>query len=223
MIIRYHFELEQRKKVGFQVDLGKRGKEDRSIKGHASWTLLKHERCTICPLDLNRNEYCPPAVDLENVLGEFAEISSCSEVNATVVTPDRTFQKKCDAQVALNSLVGLIMAGSACPILSRLRSQTQFHLPFASIPETLYRTVGDYLIKQYLIKMDGGSPDFELKGLESLYRDLAELNRCFLLRIGDIAKRDAALNVLANLSCLSTVVQMSITDRLKEFSSLILG
>jgi hypothetical protein len=97
----------------------------------------------------------------------------------------------------------------------------QFHLPFASFNETLYRTVGDYLIKQYLIMNEGGKPDFELEGLQLLYQKLTELNRCFLEHLKEVAKHDSSINVIANLSSLSMIMQFSIQDRLKAFKGMV--
>ena len=127
---------------------------------------------------------------------------------------ERICIKETDAQMGLQALLALVMASSACPILSRLRSQALFHLPFASIDETLYRTVGDYLIKQYFVMKDGGQPDFALAGLDGLYRDLATLNVHFFARIKEACTRDANLNAVVVLRSLSEIVSMSLDERL---------
>ncbi|MFZ5952032.1 MAG: DUF6901 family protein [Candidatus Rifleibacteriota bacterium] len=218
-MIDYAFELDNGKKVGFKVQFNRNEwlTEDKAL--YPEWTRLGFQQCTICPFSATDHFYCPTAVDVKNVVAEFAEISSINEMNVVVRVQDRTIRKRCHAQIGLNSLMGLLMATSACPVLSKLNSLARYHLPFASFNETLYRTVGDYLIKQYLIKAEGGNPDFELVGLEALYRDLGELNRCFLNRIKEVAKLDASLNVIANLSSLSMIMQISISDRLKSFKS----
>ncbi|MBU1105988.1 MAG: hypothetical protein KKB51_04910 [Candidatus Riflebacteria bacterium] len=220
-MIEYAFELDDGKKIGFKVLLNRTQEFAKEPGLYPSWTLLSFKKCTNCPLSENDHLYCPAAIDIKNVISEFAEISSIKEMNVAVQIRDRTIRKRCDAQTGLNSLVGLLMATSACPILFRLNSQAKFHLPFASFNETLYRTVGDYLIKQYLTKKEGGIPDFELIGLEALYKDLALLNSCFIERIKAVAKLDSSLNVIANLSSLSTIVHMSIGDQLKAFKDLI--
>lgn len=220
-MIEYAFELEGGKRVGFKVLFNRVHADDDKPGSYPQWTLLNFKRCSNCTLSPDHHMYCPTAVDIKNVVTEFAEISSIKEMNVVVRMQDRTIRKQCDAQTGLNSLLGLLMATSSCPILSKLNSLARFHLPFASFNETLYRTVGDYLIKQYLIKNEGGQPDFELKGLEKLYRDLAELNGCFLERLKEVAKHDSSINVIANLSSLSMIVQFSIHDRLKDFRSFI--
>jgi len=101
------------------------------------------------------------------------------------------------------------------PILGRLRSQALFHLPFASIEETLYRTVGDYLIKQFFIMRDGGQPDFALVGLEALYSELAILNISFFSRIQAASAKDANLNAVVMMSSMSEIVSISLDRRLE--------
>ncbi len=220
-MIEYAFELDNGKKIGFKVVFNRVHENIRVPGAYPPWTMLNFKKCSNCTLSDKDHLYCPTAVDIKSVVAEFAEISSINEMNVVVRMPDRTIKKKCDAQTGLNSLLGLMMATSACPILSRLNSLARFHLPFASFNETLYRTVGDYLIKQYLIKTDGGVPDFELKGLETLYRELALLNQCFLERLKEVAKLDSSINVIANLSSLSMIVQFSINERLKSFKEFI--
>ncbi|GAB4266401.1 MAG: hypothetical protein Kow0029_00030 [Candidatus Rifleibacteriota bacterium] len=220
-MIEYAFELDGGKKVGFKVETNRKADLSKDPDKYPEWTRLNYKKCTNCPLSEADNFYCPTAVDIKNVVSEFAEISSINEVNVVVRMNDRTIRKRCDAQTGLNSLLGLLMATSACPILSRLHSLAKFHLPFATFNETLYRIVGDYLIKQYLIMNSGGKPDFELTGLQALYQDLTELNRCFLERLKEVAKLDSSINVIANLSSLSMIVQFSIADRLKNFQDLV--
>lgn len=219
-MIEYDFELDGGKRIGFKILLNRTQGLSKEPGIYPDWTLLNFQKCSNCPLSDSDFLYCPTAVDIKNAVEEFAKISSIKEMNVVVHVQERTIRKRCDAQTGLNSLLGLLMATSACPILSRLNSLAKFHLPFASINETLYRTVGDYLIKQYMIKNEGAKPDFELVGLEALYTELAELNRCFLGRIKEVAKLDSSLNVIANLSSLSMMMRISIKDRLKAFKGL---
>jgi len=220
-MIRYTFELSNARKAEFQVNMNRKYSKEIDREVHAPWTNLPFYKCRLCPLSDAEYLHCPTAVDVEEAMKEFADISSESAVSVKVETPERTFLRTCDVQTGLNSLVGLIMASSGCPILSRLKSLAKFHLPFSNIEETIYRTVGNYLIKQYLIQHNGGKPDFELVGLANLYKDLEVVNDSFFKRISEISKSDSNLNVLANLSCLSNVVRTSIADRLDSFKDTI--
>ena len=157
---------------------------------------------------------CPAAVDAAPILDKFSHVPSTVRMKVTMRNAERVCSKETDAQMGLQALLALVMASSACPILGRLRSQAIFHLPFATIDETLYRTVGDYLIKQYFIMKDGGQPDFALTGLDALYRDLAILNVHFFSRIQAACTKDANLNAVVVLRSLSEIVSMSLDERL---------
>src|SRR5690606_39165845 len=118
------------------------------------------------------------------------------------------------------SLIGLIMPSGECPILSRLRPMAHFHLPFSSVEETIFRTVGTYLTKQYFLHKEGHDPDLELGGLEALYEDLQTLNIHFIDRIRAASKRDANLNALNILFSLSAIVSMTLDEKLRELRPL---
>jgi len=133
---------------------------------------------------------------------------------------DRSYEMDCDVQTALGSLLGLAMASSACPILGQLRGLARFHLPFAEFEETLFRTVGLYLLRQYFIAKDGGIPDFELVGLAELYDELQEVNRAFKRRIEAISPRDASINAVTLLASLSALVAMSLDSGLEQLRQL---
>jgi hypothetical protein len=135
-------------------------------------------------------------------------------MKVTMLNATRVCTKETDAQIGLEALLALVMATNACPILRRLRSQALFHLPFPSINETLFRTVGDYLIKQYFVMKDGGQPDFALAGLDRLYHELATLNICFFSRIEATRAKGANLNAVIGLRSLSQIVSMSLDESL---------
>jgi len=138
-----------------------------------------------------------------------------------VRTEERLHSKRTDAQTALRSLMGLVMATGACPILSRLKGLARFHLPFASMEETIFRTAGAYLIQHFFIFRDGGTPDLELKGLNALYSDLQLVNRCFKERIDAASERDASMNAVASLVYLAMGVSFSLADKMGEMRAII--
>ena len=61
-------------------------------------------------------------------------------------------------------MIGLVLATSQCPWFNRLRSLADSHLPFASIEETLIRVTGNYLLQQYQLACEGGTPDLAMLG-----------------------------------------------------------
>jgi hypothetical protein len=212
----YEYGLPDGTILTFEVDLNRRLPPSMPVReGHPAappvWTRLDFHRCRNCPLP-DAQRYCPTAVDIAPIVEKFSHVPSTTQVKVTMRNPARVCVKETDAQMGLEALLALVMATSACPILRRLRSQALFHLPFASADETLYRTVGDYLIKQYFVMKDGGEPDFALTGLEALYHELATLNICFFSRIQAACAKDANLNAVIGLRSLSEVVSLSLDE-----------
>ena len=70
-------------------------------------------------------------------------------VTVTVRTDERTFTKETMIQHGLSPLVGIIMTTGGCPIMEHLKPMVRFHLPFASLEETIFRMVSMYLMVQY--------------------------------------------------------------------------
>jgi len=108
------------------------------------------------------------------------------------------------------------MATSACPVLKKLGAMASFHIPFCSTRETLHRTVGSYLIKQYFVQMEGGEPDWELKHLKELYGVLGGLNQDFSKRIQASIRSDAVSNAVNMFFATSVVVASSLEQQLQR-------
>jgi hypothetical protein len=225
-MIEYYFEIEHGPELRFQVKLDRTGPLGSTEESPAFWTALDYHRCDVCPLRLvGTGQHCPPAIELQEIIKSFSPIVSYHQAFVRVVTPEREFSRRCDVQVGLNSLLGVVMATSGCPILSHLRPLAHFHLPFATAEETVFRTVGAYLLRQYLLMKEGGTPDFELRGLEQLYEQLVSVNTCFLQRIRAASAKDANLNAVIRLDSFSLIVLFSLKDglaheKLRYFSGL---
>ncbi|EDN68605.1 conserved hypothetical protein [Beggiatoa sp. PS] len=101
---------------------------------------------------------------------EFKEILSSSVTEVRVITQEREYFKRCDAQTGLRALIGLVMATSACPILSKMRGMAYYHLPFASIDEIVFRVTSSYLLSQYYVYQEGKEPDWDLKDLKNIIK-----------------------------------------------------
>jgi hypothetical protein len=120
------------------------------------WTLLAHNQCTNCPLDLNLHRFCPVALNITDVAEQFAHRVSYEEVRVIVTTKQRTYLKDTALQQGLSSLLGVVMTTSGCPIMEPLKPMVQMHLPFATLAETAVRAMSMYLLSQYLRRNDGG-------------------------------------------------------------------
>ena len=173
------------------------------------WTRLDNSRCEGCSLDPDETPFCPVAVNLNQAAMRFRAEASVRKVKVTVTTHERTYVKETSLNAALYSLFGLIMSTTDCPLLEFLKPMARFHLPFASIDETVMRTTSMYLLGQYFAAKNGKTPDFALEKLDEHYRKVSELNHAFSKRLSRITSGDAehnAINVLNNFACMTAFV-----------------
>lgn len=213
-MIEYRFRMRSGEVHEFFVDVDRATPTVEPSPPPKAWTRLGFQQCANCPLDASQHPYCPAALDIEHIAHRFSDIPSFESVRVEVITPVRTYVKDCDAQMGLRALLGLVMASSACPIVSQLKGLTHFHLPFANLEETLFRVASAYLLKQYFIRKSGGHPDFALQGLSRLYQDLQTVNACFKARLDAASSMDANLNAVCSLNFLSALVSWSLDDAL---------
>lgn len=222
-IITYQLKLEDGRSYAFEIDIDR--PSENSIAGtgaHAEWTRLENNRCSNCPLDPATARYCPAAVDIEEIAEQFVQTLSIQRADVWVHTRQRSYFKNTDSQTFLNSIFGVIMASSACPILARLKPLAYFHLPFANLEETFHRLAGAYLVKQYLSLREGDAqPDWELSGLEQLYAELKTVNIHFMKRLRTASREDASINALQSYVSLTHLVGMGVDDVLGKMLPLL--
>ena len=215
-VIRYIFQLEDREVV-FDVETEPHGVDsDAEFPG---WARLEHRQCACCPLKASDCKYCPVATQMHELLEAFSDNKSTERVQVTVESSERNYYQACDLQVGINSLMGLMMATSGCPVLKELGAMASFHIPFCSTQETLHRTVGSYLTKQYFVEFEGGEPDWELKHLKELYDVLEGLNQDFSKRVQSSIRSDAVSNAVIMFFATSVVVASSLDQQLQRHQS----
>lgn len=212
----YHFELKDRE---IEFNVATRPAQVDEEEAHPEWARLGHKQCACCPLKESECAYCPAATRLNEVMEAFADSPSIERVKVTVTTAERSYFEDCDLQVGVNSLIGLMMATSGCRVLKELGAMASFHIPFCTTRETLHRTVGSYLIKQYFKQLEGGQPDWELTHLKELYGTLEGLNQDFSKRIQSSAKSDAVSNAVIMFFATSVVVASSLDKQLAKHQS----
>ncbi len=215
-MISYRFEFEDGKVWEYEVDIHREYHRNTDLAPHSFWTELSYHQCQNCPFLNAEFSRCPAAVDLEDIISNFSSHVSFEKATVSVNTPERTYVRYCDVQQGLSSLIGLVMATSSCPNINRLRPLAHFHLPFATCEETIFRTVGAYLVKQYLIMHDGEKPDFELEGLNRMYSELVIVNTYFVNRIRAASEKDANLNAVIRHDSFSLLVLLALKDGLKN-------
>lgn len=190
---------------------------------YPEWTKLESNQCPNCPLKKADCAHCPAAVRVHEVLETFKKSASIQKIDLSVITHRRIYNQQCDLQSALNSMLGLQMATSGCPILEKLRSMANFHMPFCSLGETLYRTVSAYLTQQFFIYKEGGDADWDLDGLKAFYQELETLNEAFSKRIQVLEQSDAASNAIVIFFATSIVLGDAIEDGLVEYKDYFTG
>lgn len=224
-IVRYTFEVADRT---LDFEIGTSPSDEVSpgemARGNfPEWTRLGHEQCDCCPLKTERTTHCPAAIRMYRALEAFRDFKSVDEVRLSVATSRRKFVQECDLQSGLNSMLGLLMATSGCPVVGQLKAMATFHIPFCSFAETLHRSVSAYLIKQYFVAQDGGVPDWELEGLKQFYEQLEGLNEAFSQRIMSISRKDAVSNAMVIFFSTSIVAATAIEDCLEEYKDYFTG
>jgi hypothetical protein len=162
------------------------------------WTKLNYSQCENCPLP-STVQYCPVAVSLAGLVEAFSDAVSYEAAEVTVETTQRTFFRKTTLQKGLSAIIGIYMSTSNCPVCDKLRPMTRFHLPFANSIETFFRSVSSYLTAQFLVMRQGHTPDWELKGLQEIYKEVNTVNKGMTARLQRATEKDANINAVVIL------------------------
>lgn len=181
------------------------------------WAALQCNRCENCTLDPADHDFCPVALNLSDVAAGFRDHFAYEKVTVTVSAPERTYLKDTILQEGLGGLLGIVMVSSGCPVMEYLKPMVRFHLPFATLPEIVFRMVSTYLLSRYLRNREGKTADWEIEGIERIYEEVGTVNRCFMERIAGAAEKDANANALVNLDCFASMMPLVIEDTLAEF------
>lgn len=163
------------------------------------WTKLKQDQCLKCSSAKDGPGYCSLLPNLHELVQSFSKVKSFEKVEVEVKTDERTFNKSTDVQTALTSIFGLIMAASDCPQTQFFRPIVRFHLPFATMEETLFRIVSMYLLSQYFKDKKQINFDDVLNDLKADYERVGKMNRVILDRIRQVVKEDADKNAFIGL------------------------
>ena len=182
------------------------------------WTLLPYHQCANCPLDVRTHVHCPVAANLSGIVEKFKNFVSHDRVGVVVIVEERTYSKETTVQMGLSPLLGIIMTTSGCPIMEQLKPMVRFHLPFASLEETIFRMVSMHLVAQYLRKQAGKSSEWNLDGLTRIYAQVAQVNKDFVDRLLGAAKNDVNVNALVNLDAFAKMVPLAADSMLAKIT-----
>lgn len=218
----FHFEKIEKEDFVFTVLLDRKSNIALAPEGcrEHEWTKLDFYKCHFCTLDPEKHPNCPIAYNISGLAEAFCNMYSTEKVKMIVEVPQRTYTKTDTAQQGLRSILGIYLAASGCPHMSILKPMTKFHLPFASMEETIYRHVGNYLIKQYFEYRDGKKPDIDLDGLMKKNAIVNEVNKGICKRIDSISEADANKNALVILNAISLMLELELKTNLDSLKSL---
>lgn len=104
------------------------------------------------------------------------------------------------------------MAGSCCPVMSKLKPLIKFHLPFATIEETSYRALSMYLVAQYLRQSNGEKPDWELKEMDKLYKQIQIVNATIAELLTSLEEKDTGKNAVIVLNNFASFLALRLED-----------
>lgn len=222
--IRYEFSFAGGERKGFDIKLDSETislvvEQERSLP---DWTRMSYQQCTCCPVDASDNENlrCPIAVNISHLVEEFKNCASYVETEVTCISKERTYLKQTTLQEGLYSIFGIIMATSNCQYMDFLKPMARFHLPFATIEETVVRVTSIYLLSEYFKYKAGEIPDLDLKKLEENYVRLQMVDSGILKRIRAVTPKDSGKNALVVLYFLSQRLSLEIEADLSSINYL---
>ncbi|WP_457566766.1 DUF6901 family protein [Caldithrix abyssi] len=181
---------------------------------------LDFHQCANCPLTKEEHPLCPVTRNLEYILKDFKDIISYEKVTVLVETEERTYSSRTSVQQGLGSMMGIFMVSSGCPILAKLKPMVRFHLPFATLTETIFRAASTYLLGEFIKYKKGQPADWDMDGLIEIYREIEEVNAGLASRFRAITGRDAHLNALIALDVFAKELPQTIKESLRDFEYL---
>ncbi|MFG0380456.1 DUF6901 family protein [Pseudomonas sp. zbq_18] len=222
MAIEYRVTLDDNHQFSYRIELD-RQYDAQSAEAAPKWTRLEHHQCSNCPLSRDKFARCPAAVDLHRVIEDFQGLPAIKKAQVWVRTPEREYSKLVGLEEGLRSLLGVIMATSACPVLARLKPMAHNHLPFASSQEFILRTISLYLARQYFHFREGRRADWELKGLVKQFQQLQLVNQAFWQRILDVCEGDSNLKAFLTFFSMSSSMTVSLETQLQKIRPLVMS
>ena len=184
------------------------------------WTQLSYTRCPHCRLPEDTVGHCPIAVNIADLVASFKDIASYGDCTVSCISADWMVSKDTIVQDGLSSIMGIIMATSGCPSLDLLRPMAWFHLPFANVDESLFRSASTYLLRQYFLVQSGEAPDFSLEKIKEHYLNIEHVNHGILDRIRHATVQDADRNAIVILNSLAQILGMEVDESLETLRPL---
>lgn len=221
--IRYSFMFQDGREIDHTIRLDPETYENvASPKSEIPfWCEINYSKCSHCQLKSDEMTACPVAMNFVDIAEKFKSIASFEIVDVIVTTEERTYVKQTvPVQKGLSSLFGIIMVTSGCRDLDKLRPMVKFHLPFATIEETIYRVASMYQLAQYFRVQHGLEQDTDMDQLVRIYEKINIINSSLCHRLQKATEVDANMNAVVILDVFSQMVSLKIQENLVEFEGL---
>lgn len=179
-----------------------------------AWAKDKKFKCSVCPKIKPGHDHCHSCYNISNIVEEFKNFKSYEDIQIIVKAEDRRYVYKGDVQQGLMAILGLYIATSGCPVYSFLKPMARFHLPFASLDETVFRVTSVYLLKEYFKMKKGETPDWDFKNLVPIYEKISQANEDIINELRSHYKNDAHSNAILILDNFSKALSFLLTDHL---------
>lgn len=186
----------------------------------AEWAKLDFHQCKNCPLKPENHPYCPIAANLTYLIPQFTDKVSFEQVLLRVESKERVYEHETTIQKGLSGIIGIYMVTSGCPVMDVLKPMVRYHLPFATIEETVYRAASMYLVAQYFRKKNTLDVDWTLDGLAKAYQEIQTVNIGMTGRMREISQHDASPNAVIVLDVFAKELPFSILDGLHKIEYL---
>jgi hypothetical protein len=184
------------------------------------WTVLGFHKCDICPFDKDKVRNCPIAYNISYIAESFTDVSSTEETEITVNVESRTYKRTDTVNEGLKSIMGIYMATSGCPHMDLLKPMARFHLPFATMEETVYRHIGNYFINEFNKFLSKKLDKIDVDDFRKRYELINKVNLGIFNRIKHISEKDASTNAIVTLNAFGQMVGMELDYELETIKHL---
>lgn len=214
----YQFELPDKHRENFKLIFDAQTLEIVRAKrvNPPFWADLTFHQCPHCPLSPESHAHCPVALNLLTAINRFDRLMSFDKIDVTVISNERQVLQTTSAQEGISSLMGLLIAGSSCPLTHFFKPMARFHLPFANRDETMWRAAATFLLARYFTDNGLQTEDMTLQGLVKIYDDIAILNDYVVERLRAATSRDSAVNALVHLDVYAKFLTPPLEDTLDK-------
>ena len=215
--IKYYFRFRDGTEEKFKIDLHPETLLNiKPGETKKDWMKLEFHQCDGCRLKKSEFPLCPIAANLDEAIHRFEQRKSHEAAYIRVDTEHRTYEKVLPLQQGLGSLIGIIMVTSGCPTMDILKPMVRFHLPFATVEETMVRSVSFYLLGQYFRHKQGNNADLDLDGLVQAYTEIQKVNIGITGRLQNTSDIEAGTNAIIILDVFAKILPNSIVDGLMD-------